>query len=119
MKKLVSPGKGDAAVSRRKFLRQGAAVATGLMVVPRRVLGGRGYVPPSDKVNIAIVGVGGRGSSHVGDFVRRQDANLAAVCDVDTARTSARFRHIIRRETRSRRCTATSENYTRTKTSTR
>jgi len=31
--------------------------------------------------------VGGRGSSHVGDFVRRQDANLAAVCDVDTART--------------------------------
>jgi predicted dehydrogenase len=41
----------------------------------------------NDKVNVAIVGVGSRGSAHVKDFVRRQDANLAAVCDVNTAQT--------------------------------
>jgi len=41
----------------------------------------------NDKVNVAIVGVGSRGRGHVGDFTRRQDANLAAVCDVDTAQT--------------------------------
>ncbi len=41
----------------------------------------------NDKVNVAIVGVGRRGSSHVANFVRRQDANLAAVCDVNNAQT--------------------------------
>jgi predicted dehydrogenase len=41
----------------------------------------------NDRVNVAIIGVGSRGSTHVRDFVRRQDANLAAVCDVNTAQT--------------------------------
>lgn len=41
----------------------------------------------NEKVNVAIVGVGSRGSNHVADFVRREDANLAAVCDVNTAQT--------------------------------
>src|SRR5581483_7925991 len=41
----------------------------------------------NDKVNVAVIGVGGRGSHHVENFVRRQDANLAAVCDVDSGRT--------------------------------
>jgi predicted dehydrogenase len=41
----------------------------------------------NDKVNVAIVGVGSRGGNHVGDFTRRQDLNLAAVCDVDTGQT--------------------------------
>lgn len=41
----------------------------------------------NDKVNVAIVGVGGRGSNHVRDYIQRQDANLAAVCDVNTAQT--------------------------------
>ena len=41
--------------SRRKFLAQTAAAAIGLSIVPRRVLGGAGFVPPSDKVNIAFI----------------------------------------------------------------
>ncbi len=41
----------------------------------------------NDKVNVAIVGVGSRGSNHVRDFCRREDLNLAAVCDVNTAQT--------------------------------
>lgn len=41
----------------------------------------------NDKVNVAVVGVGGRGQSHVSDYVRRTDANLVAVCDVNTAAT--------------------------------
>ena len=43
----------------------------------------------NDKVSLAIIGVGGRGSSHLGDFIRRKDVNLAAVCDVDTGQTEA------------------------------
>ena len=48
-------------VSRRKFLGQAAGAAIGFTIVPRRVLGGRGYVPPSDKVNVAFIGVGAQG----------------------------------------------------------
>jgi predicted dehydrogenase len=43
----------------------------------------------NDKVNLAIVGVGSRGNNHLGDFIRRQDVNLAAVCDIDTGQTEA------------------------------
>ncbi len=38
----------------------------------------------NDKVNVAIVGVGSRGSDHLNDFTRREDLNLVAVCDVNT-----------------------------------
>jgi hypothetical protein len=51
----------DGAVSRRKFIGQSAAAAIGFSIVPRRVLGGPGYVAPSDKVNIAFIGVGAQG----------------------------------------------------------
>lgn len=44
-------------------------------------------IAANDKVNVAVIGVGGRGSNHVRDFTRREDANLAAVCDVNTAQT--------------------------------
>ena len=43
----------------------------------------------NDKVNVAIIGVGGRGSNHVSDYCRRDDLNLVAVCDVNTLQTAA------------------------------
>ena len=45
--------------SRRDFMRKTAA-ASAFMIVPRHVLGGPAYVAPSDKVNIAAVGAGGK-----------------------------------------------------------
>ncbi len=45
-------------VSRRGFL-SGAAAVGAFAIVPRRVLGGPGKVPPSDRINNAIIGVGG------------------------------------------------------------
>ena len=47
-------------ISRRRFLNNAATVATAFTIVPRHVLGGRGVLPPSDKVNVAIVGAGGQ-----------------------------------------------------------
>jgi hypothetical protein len=47
----------NASLSRREFLGQSAAAAMGFTIVPRRVLGGTGYVPPSDKDNIAFIGI--------------------------------------------------------------
>ena len=48
-------------VSRREFLGKTATAAVGFSIVPRHVLGGPGFVPPSDKVNIAFIGVGAQG----------------------------------------------------------
>jgi predicted dehydrogenase len=71
--------------SRRKFLRQTAAAAIGLSIVPRRVLGGAEYVPPSDKVNIAFIGVGSQGLRVMLRFLREPDVQGVAVCDPNGA----------------------------------
>jgi predicted dehydrogenase len=79
--RLRSGGVSAGAVSRRKFLGQTAAAAIGLTIVPRRVLGGTGYVPPSDKVNIAFIGVGAQGLRVMLHFLREPDVQGVAVCD--------------------------------------
>jgi predicted dehydrogenase len=67
--------------SRRKFLGQSAAAAVGFTIVPRHVLGGPGRVPPSDKVNIAFIGVGSQGLRVMLHFLREPDVQGVAVCD--------------------------------------
>ncbi|MFO7866255.1 MAG: ATP-binding cassette domain-containing protein, partial [Candidatus Aminicenantes bacterium] len=80
-KKGLSGKKGSSrSLSRRDFLTGGAAAAAGMMIVPRRVLGGGGMSPPSDTLNIASIGVGGKGSS---DIRSVSTENIAALCDVD------------------------------------
>jgi hypothetical protein len=74
-----SPTEGS--VSRRRFLAQTAGAALGLAIVPRRVLGGTGYVPPSDKVNIAFIGVGSQGLRVMLHFLKEADVQGVAVCD--------------------------------------
>jgi predicted dehydrogenase len=66
-------------ISRREVLAAGTAAAT-LTIVPRHVLGGPGQNPPSNKLNIAGVGVGGMGS---GDIRNVTSENVVALCDVD------------------------------------
>ncbi len=58
------------------------------MVVPRHVLG-RGFVPPSDKLNIACIGVGGRGAWNVRGVASE---TLVAFCDVDDERAAETYR---------------------------
>lgn len=72
--------------SRRKFLRNSALAATGFYIVPRHVLG-RGFIAPSDKLNIAGIGAGGKGESDIANFVKSGNANIVALCDVDDARS--------------------------------
>jgi predicted dehydrogenase len=51
-----------------------------LTIIPRHVLGGAGHLPPSEKLNIAGIGVGNRGWT----VIRQMEAhNIAAICDVD------------------------------------
>lgn len=74
-------------LSRREFMGRSAAAAAGLMIVPRHVLGGRGYTAPSDTLNIGCIGVGGKGSS---DIRSCSGENIVALCDVDDTQM-ARF----------------------------
>src|SRR5882762_7516694 len=67
--------------SRRKFLGQSAATAIGVSIVPRYVLGGPGYVPPSDKINMAFIGVGAQGLRVMFHFLKEPDVQGVAVCD--------------------------------------
>ena len=64
--------------SRRRFLRNTAAIVAGFSIVPRHVLG-RGFIPPSDQLTKGIIGVGGMGMGHINYAGTR----VVAVCDVD------------------------------------
>src|SRR6201995_1577014 len=74
--------------SRRDFLKTGALAAAGFMIVPRFVLGGKGYVAPSDRLMIAGVGAGGKGESDIANFYKSGKAEIAYLCDVDDRRAA-------------------------------
>ncbi len=65
--------------TRRDFVKTAAIAGAGFTIVPRSVLG-RGFQAPSDALNIAIVGVGGMGSSNTAAVMSQ---NIVAICDVD------------------------------------
>ncbi|HYG40043.1 MAG TPA: Gfo/Idh/MocA family oxidoreductase [Cytophagales bacterium] len=69
--------------SRREFLKAGAIAAAGsFFIVPRHVLG-KGFIAPSDKLNIAGIGVAGKGFSDVNNAFNDGTNNIVALCDVD------------------------------------
>jgi predicted dehydrogenase len=70
--------------SRRKFLKDGA-IASSFFIVPRYVLGGVGYTPPSDRLNLAAIGAGGKGISDIKNASLDGRENVVALCDVDFA----------------------------------
>jgi len=72
-------GKQKFKISRRDFMGAATAVAA-YTIVPSHVLGGPRRVPPSEKLNIAGVGIGGRGA---GDLHEVGSENIVALCDVD------------------------------------
>lgn len=71
----------NTAGGRRDFLRRAGIATAGVMIVPRRVLGGPRYTAPSDELTKAVIGVGGMGRGHM----RYEGSRLLAVCDVDRA----------------------------------
>ena len=76
--------------TRRQFLET-AALAAGITIVPRHVLGGPGYQAPSDTFNVAAVGVGGMGRSNLQAL---SSQNIVALCDVDWGYVDERFKDL-------------------------
>ncbi len=68
-------------LTRRTFLSTTAKTAAAFSVLPRHVLGGAGFVAPSDKINVAIVGCGGQGLSNVRELFQFPDVQIMAIAD--------------------------------------
>jgi len=75
--------------SRRNFIKNTAIAAAGFMIVPRHVLGGKGFLAPSDRLYVAGVGVGGKGQSNINNIYKGGKADIAFLCDVDDRRAAA------------------------------
>ena len=73
--------------NRRNFLKTGATAAmslSGLTLISPNVLGkSMGYVAPSDKVNLACIGIGNRGNEIIKALDKTGLCNIVALCDVD------------------------------------
>jgi predicted dehydrogenase len=79
-----------ASLTRREFVgAAGTAVATA-MIVPRPAVAGSGQTPPSEKLNIAGIGVGGMGAGDIGAVA--PENNIVALCDVDSRRAGGTFK---------------------------
>jgi predicted dehydrogenase len=67
-------------LTRRSFIGRSAATIAGLTILPSHVVSGLGHIPPSDKLNIAGIGIGGKGRVNLENMTGQ---NIVALCDVD------------------------------------
>ena len=74
---------------RRDFVKKTGIAAASFFIVPRYVLGGKGYTAPSDRLNLAAIGAGGKGQSDIANAWNNGANQVVALCDVDTARGKA------------------------------
>lgn len=75
---------------RRSFLSAAASATFAFTIVPRHVLGGPGYIAPSEQLQIAGIGAGGMGGGDIATFTKL-GANYVALCDVDDERAAGTF----------------------------
>jgi predicted dehydrogenase len=75
---------------RRTFIKKSALTALGISIIPRHVMG-KGFIAPSDKLNIAVIGGGGKGFSDAMNAYNKGKSNIVAICDVDWNRAAKAF----------------------------
>ena len=68
-------------MTRRQFAQTAATAAAAVTVVPRSVLGGAGFVAPSDTIAIAVVGCGGQGRTNARALFQQKDVRIVAIAD--------------------------------------
>ena len=78
-------------IARRTFLKRAAVATAAFQVVPGYVLGLNGQTPPSRRLNIAGVGVGGMGGGNIKKCAEAGE-NIVALCDVDTTYAAHTFK---------------------------
>src|SRR5687768_2972603 len=70
-------------LSRRKFIQNAGVASAAFTILPRFVLGGKGFIPPSDTVYVAGIGIGGKGIEDLDKIAKSPNAKIAFLCDVD------------------------------------
>jgi len=68
-------------INRREFLGSAAAASLAFSVVPREVLGGPGYIAPSDKITLGYIGCGTQGLREMVSLISNPALQIVAVCD--------------------------------------
>jgi len=69
--------------SRRQFMVTGGVAATAFTIIPRHVLGGVGYVAPSEKITLACIGFGTQAIREIGPILASPEVQIVAMCDVE------------------------------------
>ena len=79
-------------LSRKEFIKNTALTAAAFTIVPRHVLGGKGFTAPSDKLYIAAVGCGGEAENDIHHYATapKKNAVIAFLCDVDDRMSAPR-----------------------------
>ena len=72
---------------RREFLKTSAAASVAFTIIPRNVLG-KGYIAPSDKINIAYIGCGTQGLREMCALITNPEMQIASVCDPNRLSTN-------------------------------
>ena len=75
--------------SRRNFIKKSIA-ASSIFIIPRNVLGGKGYIAPSDQLNLAAIGSGGKGNSDIINASVNGRERVVSLCDVDFSGTASK-----------------------------
>ncbi len=68
-------------INRRKFLGSAASASLAFTVIPRHVMGGSGYVAPSNKLNLAYIGCGTQGMREMTSLIANPELQIVSVCD--------------------------------------
>ncbi len=68
-------------LSRRKFVGMAATSAIGFTILPRHVLGGKGFIAPSDKITLGYIGTGTQGIRELLPMLAVPEIQVIAVCD--------------------------------------
>ncbi|HYJ38507.1 MAG TPA: Gfo/Idh/MocA family oxidoreductase [Chitinophagaceae bacterium] len=68
-------------INRRDFISSAATASLAFTIIPRSVLGGPGYVAPSDKINLAYIGCGTQGIREMCTLITNPDIQIVSVCD--------------------------------------
>jgi predicted dehydrogenase len=70
--------------TRRDFIKKSAFTAGALTIVPRHVLGGPGFIAPSDKINFGYIGAGKQVTTLLNEFIKLPEVKVIAASDVDS-----------------------------------
>ena len=79
--------------NRRKFVKDLTSAALGITIIPRNVMG-KGFIAPSDRFNIGVIGLGAQSGGLIERMSKISDARIIAGCDVHQKRLN-RFRKLI------------------------